>query len=141
MMNKQDWQRSKNRLRKMVREGVQDMKEWAAEASYLTDATSQVVKLELDIHKTYSKKEKNAFELGKEVAKAASATGALKSNAKIKKLIQDIKAAEKKIQEFEKTVKGIDISWKAAKSVVTTRKAPTKKKASTKKKKAVKKKP
>lgn len=114
-MNRLDWERSKKRLRKLIQRGMEDVKELVTEASYLTDATSQVVKLDVDIHRIRTQIEKAHNRLGREVVRAASSQGAVKQTSQIKKLILELRSLEQRAQDREQQLRDVQLSWSAAK--------------------------
>jgi hypothetical protein len=120
-MNRQDWERSKKQMKKLLEQGIAELKELAAETSYMTDATAKVVKTELDVHRLRNRLEKVQTRLGREVVRAASSNGAIKPTNQIKKLIQEIRSLEGKIDADEKQIKKIPLSWSAAKQAVAKR--------------------
>ncbi len=125
-MNRTDWERSKKQIRKTIQEGVADIKEWASEASYLTGATTNIVKLEMEVHRLRTQIEKSLRRLGHEVVRTASAQGAIKQTPSIKKLVASVRSLEEKLHKTEKKIKETPLSWQAAKKAVG--KKPTKKK-------------
>ncbi len=44
-MNQPNWEKSKETLRKFVEKGLHDIKELAAETSFMTDQTTSILKL------------------------------------------------------------------------------------------------
>lgn len=117
-MNRQDWEQSKKQLKNLLERGIAELKELAAETSYMTEATSNVVKTELDVHRLRSRLEKAQKRLGREVARTASPNGTVTQNAQIKKLVEEVRSIEKQIASDEKQIKKIPLSWSAAKKAV-----------------------
>lgn len=117
-MNRQDWEKSKRQIRKLITNGIAEIKELAADASQWTDSTTTVVKLEMDIHRLRTEIDKIHARLGREVARQASPNGAIKSTAQMKRLINSCRALEKKLEAAERKVKSADLSWTSAKKTV-----------------------
>lgn len=149
-MNRQDWEKSKKKMRSLLDQGIAELKELAAEASFMTDATSNVVKLEMDVHRLRTRLEKAQTRLGREVARSASGNGAIRATAGMRKLIKEIHQLEAAIQQDEKKIKRAPLSWSAARKAVTQKSrrraatkrttATAKRKTATRKKKAARKK-
>lgn len=138
-MDRKDWEKSKQRMQKLLEKGVQELRELAAEASYMTDATTNVVKMEMDVHRLRTKLEKTQMRLGREVARTASPKGRAHHSAQIQKLIEEIHVIDKKIQKDERDIKKVPLSWSAAKKaaqklMMRSRKTPPRKKAARTKK-------
>ena len=115
-MKQKDWDKSKQQLKKMLERGIEELKELAAETSYMTDATTNVVRMEMDVHRLRSRLDKAHMRLGREIARTASPQGRVKNSTPIQKLIEEIRSIEKKIQEDEKAIKKIPLTWAAAKA-------------------------
>lgn len=136
-MDRRDWEKSKKKMRQLLEQGIEELKELAAEASFMTDATSNVVKLEMDVHRLRGRLEKAQIRLGREAARAAKRDGSIVTTAAMKKLVKEIHGLESAIQQDEKKIKRAPLSWSAAKKAVThkTRRSGTKRTATTRKKK------
>jgi hypothetical protein len=132
-MNKKDWEKSKDQMQKLLEKGIGELKDLASEASYLTDATTNAVKMELDVHRLRNQLEKAHKRLGREVARTASSGGKIMQTPQVKKLIDEIHSIEEKIREDEGKIKKIPLSWTAAKAAVKQPKAAAKKAPSPKK--------
>lgn len=117
-MKRANWEKSKQQIRKAIQEGVADIKEWAAEASYLTSATTEVVKLEMEVHRLRTQIEKTLRRLGHEVVRTASAEGTLRQAPSLKKLIASVRSLEKRLQQTDRQIKGTPLTWQAAKKAV-----------------------
>lgn len=141
-MNRKDWEKSKKQMRKLLEQGIGELKELAAEASYMTDATSDVVKLEMDVHRQRNRLDKAQTRLGREVAKAASRAGEFRSTSQITRLIKEIHKLESAINQDETKIRKIPLSWSAARHAVAkkfSRKTPAARKSATRRKAALKK--
>ncbi len=138
-MNRKDWDKSKKQMQGLLERGIEELKGLAAEASYMTDATSNVVKMEMDVHRQRTRLEKLQMRLGREVARTASVEGRVKQNTHVQKLIEEIRLVEKKIQRNEKDIKKVPLTWAAAKAAAkkmmggSQKTAPRKKAARAKK--------
>lgn len=145
-MNQKDWDRSKQQLKKVLERGVEELKELAAETSYMTDATTNVVRMEMDVHRQRNKLDRTHIRLGREVARTASTQGRVKNSTQIQKLVDEIRNIEKVIQADEKAIKKIPLTWAAAKAAAkkmmggSKKTTPLKKAARAKKSTAAKKK-
>ena len=141
-MDRRDWEKSKKKMRKLLEQGIAELKELAAEASFMTDATSNVVKLEMDVHRLRTRLEKAQIRLGREVARSAKTDGTIVATAAMKKLVQEIHSLESAIQQDERKIKRAPLSWSAAKKAVTqhNRRATKKRTATGRKKKAARRK-
>ena len=141
-MNRKDWDKSKKQMRKLLDKGIAELKELAAEASFMTDATSNVVKLEMDVHRLRGRLERAQIRLGREVARTARSDGSITATATTKRLVKEIRTLENAIQQDEKKIKKTPLSWSAAKKAVTqkNRRRAAKRTGVTRKKKAARRK-
>ena len=114
-MAKVDWEKSKLKISQALSEAMTEIKEWVQEASYLTESTSQVVKLEIEVNRIRHQMERTLTLLGREVLRATDAQGHVQTGPAIKKLIAEIRTLEKKLAKSEQKIKKTPVSWQAAK--------------------------
>jgi len=126
-MNRQDWDKSKKQMRRLLEQGIEELKDLATEASYMTDATSNVVKLEMEVYSLRNKLEKAQSRLGREIARTASTEGMIKHSSTIKKLIMEIRKMEAAITQDEVKIKKVPLSWSAAKAAANKKRGKPKK--------------
>ncbi len=102
-MERTDWTDVKKRLKKAVDQGMKVLKEGTQEAKYMAHQTSQLIQLEVDVHRVKSRIETLSNGLGKEVHKAMK-NGRIAVTPAMKKMNDEILALEKKLRREQSAI-------------------------------------